>query len=114
MARGNACQRFATSPISSLSSTPAPTSASTAAPAASISAFITASSYCTAKPPAMITFNLNLEFGGYGTTYTAELARWPTWPVDANVIVKLAPLALELKVVFEIQGFKMEFTFVKL
>jgi hypothetical protein len=64
----------------------------------------------------MITLNLNLEFGGYNAIYTAELAHWGwlAWPIDADVVVKFAPLALEFKVAFKIQGFKTEITVVKL
>jgi hypothetical protein len=60
----------------------------------------------------MITLNVGVEFGGYNAAYAAELARWPAWPVDAKLLVKLTPLGLELKVVFEVEGFKMEFTVV--
>ena len=62
----------------------------------------------------MITFNLGFKYGGYNATYTALLARCPVWPIDAWVLVQLAPLALELKVALEVEGFKMEFTVVKL
>jgi hypothetical protein len=68
------------------------------------------------RQPMMITFNLNLEFGAYNTVYSAVLARWPwlSWPIDANVVVKLTPLTLELKASFNVQGFKMEITAVRL
>jgi hypothetical protein len=58
----------------------------------------------------MIALNVGVEFGGYHTAYTAELPRWPMWPVDAKLVVKVTPLGLELRVVFGIEGFKMEFT----
>jgi hypothetical protein len=62
----------------------------------------------------MITVNLEVEFGGYNAACTAELARWPTWPLDVKVIVKLAPLALELRFILEVAGNKMEFTVLEL
>jgi hypothetical protein len=72
----------------------------------------------------MIKLNLSLELGGYTTIYTAELVAWPTaWPtlpaawladpIVANVKLRLALLALEVKVGLEIHGFIMEFTLVK-
>jgi len=62
----------------------------------------------------MITVNLGIELGGYSTVYTAELAQWPAWPINAKFLLKVAPFALELKVVLEVEGCRMEFTVVKL
>jgi hypothetical protein len=62
----------------------------------------------------MITINVGFEFGGYTTAYAVELACWPVWPIDANVVVKWTGLGFELKVTFEVEGFKMEFTVVTL
>jgi hypothetical protein len=62
----------------------------------------------------MITLNIGIEFGSYNVAYTAKLVRWPTWPVDAKFLVKLTPLGLELKIVFEVEGFKMEFMVITL
>jgi hypothetical protein len=62
----------------------------------------------------MITVNLGVEFGGYNAACTAQWARWPIWPLDVRVIVKLAPLALELRFILEVESNKMEFTVLKL
>jgi hypothetical protein len=62
----------------------------------------------------MISVNISVEFRGYNWGYAAELARWPTWPMEAKIIAKLVPLARELKIGLEVKGFKMEFIVLKL
>jgi hypothetical protein len=65
-------------------------------------------------PSTMIKVNLGMELGGYTFACTAELARWPGCPLDIKFIVKLAPLALELRFVLVVAGDKMEFAVLKL
>jgi hypothetical protein len=67
------------------------------------------------KPPTfMITVYISVEFGGYNAEYTVELAHWPRWPLGAKIIVNLASWALELRVVLELESFRMEFMIIKL
>jgi hypothetical protein len=62
----------------------------------------------------MIIIHLGVELGGYSATYAAELARWSAWPIEANFVVKLSPLAFELRIVLEVEGLKMEIAIDKL
>jgi len=61
----------------------------------------------------MITINLHIEIGWYTARYRVLLARWPAWPINIDIMMRLT-LIFELGLRVHIDGLELEFGWVRM